>query len=72
MLFRSGLLAALIRDACHQPLALLLEGGYGPSLGDAIACILAVLKEGRTPEIPHVPERESTRRTARLLKRVMI
>ena len=67
-----GLLAALIRDACHQPLALLLEGGYGPSLGDAIACILAVLNEGRTPEIPDVPERESTRRTARLLRRVMI
>lgn len=67
-----GLLTAIVRDAGRVPLALVLEGGYGPSLGDAVAHILEVLKGGHSPEMPAVSARESSRRIARLLKRVMI
>jgi acetoin utilization deacetylase AcuC-like enzyme len=48
-----GLLTRLLMEASEQPLALVLEGGYGPSLGDAVGHIIAALggKEyRRTPE----------------------
>jgi len=67
-----GILAAIIRDATACPLALVLEGGYGPSLGHAISHILLVLKENRPLQMPEVQPRESTRRIASLLRKVMV
>jgi acetoin utilization deacetylase AcuC-like enzyme len=67
-----GVLTSMIRDVSPCPLSLVLEGGYGPSLGAAIGCILDVLKTGKCPEPPDSPARESTRRIVRLLKKVMV
>jgi len=67
-----GVLTAMIRDVSPCPLALVLEGGYGPSLGAAIACILEVLNGNRPLDMPDVQARKSTRVIARLLKKVMI
>jgi acetoin utilization deacetylase AcuC-like enzyme len=51
MLFPSdyGTLTSLLRDAIDQPLALVLEGGYGPSHGDAISQIFASLNRSPAP-----------------------
>jgi acetoin utilization deacetylase AcuC-like enzyme len=38
-----GTLTQMVRDATEHPLALVLEGGYGPSHGDAIAAIFSAL-----------------------------
>jgi acetoin utilization deacetylase AcuC-like enzyme len=38
-----GTLTRLLRDATEHPLALILEGGYGPSHGDAVAAIFSAL-----------------------------
>lgn len=65
-------MTSLIRDVSPCPLALVLEGGYGPSLGAAIGCILEVLKTGKCPELPDSLPKESTRRIVRLLKKVMV
>jgi acetoin utilization deacetylase AcuC-like enzyme len=39
-----GTLTRMVQDATDHPLALVLEGGYGPSHGDAIAAIFSALK----------------------------
>jgi acetoin utilization deacetylase AcuC-like enzyme len=57
----------LVRAGC--PLALVLEGGYGPSQGDAVSCIFSALHqpEQRTGSgVPH----ESTQKLVSLLKKV--
>jgi acetoin utilization deacetylase AcuC-like enzyme len=56
-----AVLTRLIADAADRPLALVLEGGYGPSHGEAIACIFSALRSGRVPEPGEGLPRESTR-----------
>jgi acetoin utilization deacetylase AcuC-like enzyme len=68
-----GLLCSMVREAAGTPLALVLEGGYGPSMGKAVFSILDALQ--RDEPYPHPPglhPRASTRRIARLLAKVMI
>lgn len=67
-----GVLTSIIRETSPSPLALVLEGGYGPSLGAAIACILEVLKGEVQPVMPGAAAKESTKRVVRLLKKVMV
>ncbi len=39
-----GIMTKMILDAIEQPLAVLLEGGYGPSHGQAVASIIEALR----------------------------
>jgi acetoin utilization deacetylase AcuC-like enzyme len=65
-----GVLTTMIQEASGSPLALVLEGGYGPSMGLAVGSILNVLQG--TPAPPRdAPVRESTRRISSLLARVV-
>lgn len=67
-----GVLCSMVREAAGSPLALVLEGGYGPSLGEAVSCILgALLQDDSYPEPPGLRPRASTREIARLLRKVM-
>jgi acetoin utilization deacetylase AcuC-like enzyme len=43
------LLTGLLQEAVECPLALVLEGGYGPSHGKAISCILSALSFPSSP-----------------------
>jgi acetoin utilization deacetylase AcuC-like enzyme len=53
-----GVLTSLLRDATEHPLALVLEGGYGPSHGDAIAAIFSALNSSSEfPESEGEPHR---------------
>jgi acetoin utilization deacetylase AcuC-like enzyme len=54
-----------------NPLALILEGGYGPSLGAAVAAIFGAL-HGDPVRMPFGDPRESTRRTVAQLRKVLI
>lgn len=49
-----GVLTRLLMQASDCPLALVLEGGYGPSHGEAVASIFSALRSGKRPgeEIP--------------------
>lgn len=68
-----GLLCSMVREAASCPLALVLEGGYGPSLGKAVACIFDALQQDEPcPVPPGLRPRESTKRIARLLQKVII
>jgi len=40
-------LTAFLMQAADRPLALVLEGGYGPSHGEAVSCIFSALRSGR-------------------------
>jgi acetoin utilization deacetylase AcuC-like enzyme len=66
-----GVLTRILMEAVDQPLALVLEGGYGPSLGEAVAEIFGALHGGPV-KIPHGRPRDSTVRTASQLEKVMI
>jgi len=44
-----GLLTSLVLEAADCPMALVLEGGYGPSLGAAVSSIFSALR-GNAPE----------------------
>ena len=44
-----GTLASILRDGTDRPLALVLEGGYGPSHGDAIRQIFSSLNGSPVP-----------------------
>jgi acetoin utilization deacetylase AcuC-like enzyme len=66
-----GVLADMLCNAVNQPLALVLEGGYGPSIGEAVAEILRALHEGSLP-MPRGNPRESTKKIVEQLKKVMI
>jgi acetoin utilization deacetylase AcuC-like enzyme len=44
-----GTFTSLLRDATDKPLALVLEGGYGPSHGDAISQIFSSLNGSPAP-----------------------
>ncbi|MDP2796032.1 MAG: histone deacetylase [Methanoregula sp.] len=55
-----GTLTRMLQDAAEHPLALVLEGGYGPSHGDAISAIFSALKG--SSDLPE-PEGEPHRTT---------
>jgi len=59
-----GTLTCMVRDATDHPLALVLEGGYGPSHGDAIAAIFSVLNG--PSDLPE-PEGEPHRTTREIV-----
>jgi acetoin utilization deacetylase AcuC-like enzyme len=57
----------LLRAGC--PLALVLEGGYGPSHGDAVSHIFSALCQQEERTVSGTPK-ESTRKLVALLKKV--
>lgn len=61
-----GTLAGMLMAAGDVPLALVLEGGYGPSHGEAIRWIFRALEGNRIPDPGGIP-RESTRELAGFL-----
>lgn len=66
-----GLLTRLV-TGIDLPVAFVLEGGYGPSMGRSLAAIFSALK-GDPVKIPEIGEvRSSTRRIGELLKRVQM
>jgi len=68
-----GLLCSMVREAAGCPPALVLEGGYGPSLGKAVFSILDALQRDEPYPVPAgLRPRASTRRIARLLRKVMV
>ena len=50
-----GYLTALLLDATSQPLALVLEGGYGPSHGEAVRSVFNALNGSREGEMRQKP-----------------
>ncbi len=52
-----GILTAMLMKATDQPLALILEGGYGPSHGEAISQIFFSLKGSSDPSGDGEPRR---------------
>jgi len=59
----------MVRDAIGLPIALVLEGGYGPSHGDAIRHIFSSLHGSPVP--PHQGEpRRTTRDIVAALKKI--
>jgi acetoin utilization deacetylase AcuC-like enzyme len=66
-----GTLSGLIRDFTGLPLALVLEGGYGPSHQDAIGAIIASLQGA--PVMPKAgTPRQGTRDLVTILKKMAI
>ena len=65
-----GELTRIARQAADCPLALILEGGYGPSHGTAIAAIFGGLQEEAASPAPCPAPRPSTREVARILQKV--
>jgi acetoin utilization deacetylase AcuC-like enzyme len=51
-----GILTRLIRDAADGSLALTLEGGYGPSHGEAVRYIISALKREGEISVPDNPQ----------------
>jgi acetoin utilization deacetylase AcuC-like enzyme len=67
-----GVLTSLLKSAVSTPLALVLEGGYGPSHGEAIRRIFSALSTDiPVPEPECVPARESTLKTVSALKKLV-
>jgi acetoin utilization deacetylase AcuC-like enzyme len=66
-----GTLTALLRDATDHPLALVLEGGYGPSHGDAISNIFSSLNGSPVPSCGGEPRR-TTHEIVAVLKKMRI
>jgi len=63
-------LTRLLMESADLPLALVLEGGYGPSHGRAIAAIFRALGGRCPPEEPRGEPLRATRETVRILKKV--
>jgi acetoin utilization deacetylase AcuC-like enzyme len=63
----SVLTSLVLRAGC--PLALVLEGGYGPSHGQAVSCIFSALHRPEKGTVSGIP-RESTQKLVSLLKKV--
>lgn len=67
-----GYLATILSMAVGKPLACVLEGGYGPSLGLAVGSIFQALT-GEYHDVPATgPGRESTERIVRELRAMFI
>ncbi len=62
-------LTGMLVDGTDLPLALTLEGGYGPSLGQGIAAIFRALR-GERPVPEERPLHRGTERVAEILKKV--
>lgn len=54
-----GMMARLLLDASNRPLALALEGGYGPRHADAVAAVLTALDGGDAPAARGEPRTET-------------
>jgi len=68
-----GVLTSLLKTVSDTPLALILEGGYGPSHGDAIRQIFYALKENvDISETGEMSPRESTRQIVSVLRKLVI
>jgi acetoin utilization deacetylase AcuC-like enzyme len=65
-----GLLTALVRDAAGPSLALVLEGGYGPSHPESIRNIFDALEKDRPAKCPDGTPDRTTRETVDLLKKL--
>ena len=65
-----GVLTRMLMEATDLPLALALEGGYGPSLGHAIAAIFRALGRRSLDESPDATPERSTRDLVRILKKI--
>ena len=61
-----GMMARLLLEAANRPLALALEGGYGPRHADAVAAVLDALDGGDAPVARGEPRTE-TRHVAEFL-----
>jgi acetoin utilization deacetylase AcuC-like enzyme len=66
-----GTLTAILKDATDHPLAFVLEGGYGPSHGDAIRQIFSSLHGSPVPPIRGEPRR-TTREIVAALKKLRV
>ncbi|HUK38791.1 MAG TPA: histone deacetylase [Methanomicrobiales archaeon] len=64
-----GTLTRMLLEATDLPLALALEGGYGPSLGLAVGAIFRALGGRAVPTEPSVPAAATTHDLVRILKR---
>jgi len=64
-----GVLAGMLIDGTDLPLALTLEGGYGPSLGKAIGEIFSALSGKRVAPV-ETPLHRGTKRVVEILKKV--
>lgn len=64
-----GTLTGMLIDGTDLPLALTLEGGYGPSLGKAIGGIFGALS-GKRPTPAERPLHRGTERVVEILKKV--
>jgi len=68
-----GVLATLLKTTVSTPLALVLEGGYGPSHGEAIRHIFSALAtDVPVPGPGEVLPRESTKEIVSVLKKLVI
>jgi acetoin utilization deacetylase AcuC-like enzyme len=65
-----GILTRMLMEATDLPLALALEGGYGPSLGRAVGAIFRALGRRPVHDEPTLPAARTTGDTVRFLKRV--
>jgi acetoin utilization deacetylase AcuC-like enzyme len=65
-----GTLTGIIREAAGIPLALILEGGYGPSVGAAVSAIFEDLAGNRPAQIPECRPHVSTIGTISTLKKI--
>jgi acetoin utilization deacetylase AcuC-like enzyme len=65
-----SILTHMISGVAGVPLALILEGGYGDSVGPAISHIFAALQKKSTGHRYPGPPHESTKQTVSILKKV--
>jgi acetoin utilization deacetylase AcuC-like enzyme len=64
-----GVLTAMLMEATDHPLALVLEGGYGPSHGEAISRIFSALR-GTPVSLEEGEARRTTRDIVAVLKKI--
>ena len=64
------ILTGMLVQSAGCALALVLEGGYGPSHGEAVASIFKGLRPGREPPAGSGEPQGSTRETVSLLKKI--
>jgi acetoin utilization deacetylase AcuC-like enzyme len=65
-----GTLTRMLRDATDHPLALVLEGGYGPSHGDAVAAIFSALNGSSDQTEPAQEPHRTTREIVAALSKL--
>jgi acetoin utilization deacetylase AcuC-like enzyme len=65
-----GVLTYVSANSANVPLALVLEGGYGPSIGPAVSSVLNAL-DGRCPPYEEGEARDSTKRVVSQLNKLI-